>query len=415
MSQKSRNETTIVCPAETSWDLWRQGSSGFERAASIPLEEGGGPASFKAAQIFGCPITSAFAVPLWVASTDPEIIDSAVAMQLEKMNLRSDEGGGRLVESQVIEQAENQTLVFVTVLNERNLREFPRQSPSQFEVTPSLFYLADNSLTLWNELGKLVATFTRGDRVIYFQALGSATLGAEAIHEIKLLLMQLDLQEVLGELESAVLWTDAVEPGAEVLLREELGVRVVREPKPAPVPPPRASPLLPNQIAAARQTAARRRRIRRMSMAGAAVYLMAAGLFAFFCLKEVKAAHDLKKRSSALENEAGWVAPEQQRWVRMLDVTHADRYPIERFYQVTKTLDESSKVRLTKFTFEPHKLIIAGEAQDVTKAINYMNAITRDPTLAEYSWDKNPPKTEKTGIASFQMTGTLKNAPPDNK
>jgi hypothetical protein len=44
-----------------------------------------------------------------------------------------------------------------------------------------------------------------------------------------------------------------------------------------------------------------------------------------------------------------------------------------------------------------------------------MNALTRMPALSEYSWDKNPPRPERTGIASFQMTGTLQNALPDQK
>jgi hypothetical protein len=227
--------------------------------------------------------------------------------------------------------------------------------------------------------------------------------------------MQLDLQGVVGDLEGVVLWTEAIEPEAEASLRETIDLPVRRERKPPPAPPATVSLLLPNQIAQARLAAARRRRIRQAATAGMAVYLLIAGLFAFFCLKEVRAASTLKAQQQKLDREVGWVAAEQSRWLRMLDVTDADRYPVERFFQVTKTLDESSKVRLTKFTFEPTKLVITGEAQDVTRAITYMNALARVPALAEYSWDKNPPKTERTGIASFQMTGTLKNALPDQK
>lgn len=412
VSQK-KSELTILCPADASWDLWRQGAGGFQLAESVPLAEGGGPAGFRQVHLFGCPVISAFAVPLWVASTDPEIIQSAVEMQLEKLNLRPEDSGGRLIDTRTIEQTESQTLVLATVLHEKNLREFPRSIPEQFEITPSLFYLPDNSLVLWRELEKLVVVITRGDSVIYFQALGSDKLDAAAAHELQLLVMQLELQGVVGGLDQIVLWTDAADTEAAAGLQEALGLPVRHQPKPAPALPAVPSGLLPHSIARARAAAARRRRIRQATTAAAALYLVAAGLFAFLSLREVRAASQLKVQRDALEAEVGWVAPEQSRWLRMLDVTHADRYPLERFYQVAKSLDENSKVRLTKFTFEPTKLIVAGEAQDITRAINFMNALTRDPALGEYVWDKNPPKTERTGIASFQITGTLKNAATD--
>jgi hypothetical protein len=411
VSHKSKTEFSILCPGEDSWDLWRAGTSGLVLDSSVPIEEGG-PASFKHARLFGCPVTSAFAVPVWVASVDPEIIRSAVELQLEKLNLRSEEGGGNLIESQVIEQTESQTLLLVTVLNERNLREFSRDSPGQFEVTPSLFFLPDNSLVLWKELEKLVAAITRGDRLIYFQALSSGELDAQAAHELQLLVMQLELQGVLGELESVVVWSDAIESGADAMLKETLGLPIRRERKPPPAPPPQASTFLPNQIAQARVRASRLRRIRQVSAAAAAVYLLAAGAFAFFSIKEVRGAGELRAKSKRLESEVGWVANAQGRWLRMLDVTHADRYPLERFYQLSKSLDEASKVRLTKFVFDPEKLSLSGEAQDITRAINYMNAIKRDPSLSEYNWENPPPKTERGGTASFQMNGTSKNAAP---
>ena len=75
-------------------------------------------------------------------------------------------------------------------------------------------------------------------------------------------------------------------------------------------------------------------------------------------------------------------------------------------------LDESSQVRLTKFTFEPSKLIIAGEAESIPKAITYQNALTREPLLADYEWDRGSPSTARTGHATFQIVGTLKNALP---
>jgi hypothetical protein len=229
---------------------------------------------------------------------------------------------------------------------------------------------------------------------------------------LELVLMQLDMQDLTGEIEQIVLWTEAVEPEGEAALRQSFGLPIVHQRKPAPALPAEASSLLPRQVAEARQAAARRRRYTQISLAVAAVYLLIAGTFGYFCVRDVLASNKLKAQRDALDRVAGRVDVDRARWLRMLEVTHADRYPIERFFQVTKMLDESSQVRLTKFTFEPSKLIIAGEAENVPKAITYQTALARDPALAEYEWDRAPPRGEKSGHASFQIVGTLKNALP---
>jgi hypothetical protein len=414
LSQSAKNETTLLCPAEEAWELWRQsGGAPFERVEEVPTSAEGLPESLRGAKVFGFPVRAAFAIPLWVPSLDPEAVRGAMDIHLEKLGLQTDAGSGQVLEFYTVDQTESQTFALAIVLNERQLKSFPGGGiPDQFEVTSALFYLPDNSLVIWKELGKIVAVLTRRDRPIHFQSLGSPTLSPAAVHEIELLLMQLDMQELTGDIEQIVLWTEAVEPDGEAALRKAFGLPVVHQRKPAPALPPEASSFLPRQVAEARQTAARRRRYTQITLAAAAIYLLVAGTFGFFCVRDVLAAKKLKEQRDALERIAGGVGVDRARWLKMLEVTHADRYPLERFFQVTKMLDESSQVRLTKFTFEPNKLIVAGEAENVPKAITYQTALARDPALAEYEWDRAPPRGEKSGNASFQIVGTLKNALP---
>jgi len=395
------------------WELWRQTPAGFERIEEIAASVDGLPETLKGAKVFGFPVRAAFAIPLWVPSIDPEAVRGAMDIHLEKLGLKTDEGAGRVIEFHTVDQTETQTFEMAIVLNERQLKTFPGGGiPAQFEISPSLFYLPDNSLVLWKELGKIVAVLTRRDRPIHFQSLGSPALSPAAVHELELVLMQLDMQDLTGEIEQIVLWTEAVEPEGEAALRQAFGLPIVHQRKPAPALPAETSSLLPRQVAEARETAARRRRYIQITLAAAAVYLLAAGTYGFFCVRDVLATKKLKEQRDALDRIAGRVDVDRARWFKMLEVTHADRYPLERFFQVTKMLDENSQVRLTKFTFEPNKLVIAGEAENVPKAITYQTALARDPTLAEYEWDRAPPRGEKSGNASFQIVGTLKNALP---
>ena len=405
---------SLLCPGEEGWELWKQGPvNGFQPAGSPPTAPDGTVTSVMGARVFAFPVRAAFAVPLWVPSVDPEAVSGALDMQLEKLNLKTDEGGGRLVQQQTIEQNDGQTLALATVLNERQLKSFPGGGiPEQFEISPFLFDLPENSLILWRELGKMVAVLTRGDHPVHFQTLGSNTLTPAAVHELELVLMQLDMQGLDGGLEQVVLWTDAVDPEGEAALRQAFGVPVVHRKKPVPVLPETPAPFLPRQVAEARVEAARRQRVRRLAGLAALAYLALASAYGFFAVRDIMAASALKKQKDALEQIAGHVDADRARWVALLDVTHADRYPLERFFQVAKTLEEGSQVRLTKFTFEPNKLVVSGEAENVPRAINFQNALARDPGLADYEWDKTAPRGEKNGLASFQAVGTLKNALP---
>lgn len=416
MASSSKNETLLLCPGEEAWDLWSQnGAEEFRPAPGgpPPVTAEGAPASVMGAKVFSFPVRAAFAVPLWVPTVDEEAVSGAMDIQLEKLNLKVDEGGGKLVETHTLEQSEGQTLALATVLNERQLKMLPGGGiPDQFEVSPFLFDLPENSLVLWKELGKIVVVLTRRDRPVHFQTLGAKSVTAAAVHEIELMLMQLDMQGLAGELEKIVLWTDAVEHEGEAALKQAFGVPVIRQRKPVPVLPETPAGFLPRQVAEARLARARSKRIKQIVLAAAAVYLAIAGTYGYFCVKDILAAKKLKQQRDGLNRVAGGVEAERERWLNMLDVTHADRYPLERFFQVTKMLDEGSQVRLTKFTFEKDKLIIAGEAENVPKAINYQNALSRDPALIDYEWDKNSPRGEKNGFASFQIVGTLKNALP---
>jgi len=404
-----------MCPGEDTWELWKQGPvNGFQPAGTPPVDADGTPTTSMGARVLAFPVRAAFAVPLWVPSIDAEAVAGALDIQVEKLNLKTDEGGGRLVQQQTIEQADGQTLALATVLNERQLKSFPGGGiPEQFEVSPFLFDLPENSLILWRELGKVVAVVTRRDRPVHFQTLGSQVITEAAVHELELVLMQLDMQGMDGGLEQVVLWTEAVEPEGEAALRQAFGVPVVRRKKPVPELPEVPAGFLPRQVAEARVAAARLQRTRRLAGLAALAYLAIAGAYGFFAVRDIMAARALKTQRDALESIAGNVDSERIRWLAMLEVTHADRYPLERFYQVAKTLEEGSQVRLTKFTFEPNRLVVTGEAENIPRAITYQNSLSRDPGLADYEWDKTAPRgDQKTGFASFQVVGNLKNALP---
>jgi hypothetical protein len=363
----------------------------------------------------GLPVAAAYSAPFWVPSIEDDVIEGATDLQLEKMNLKLDEGLGRLIDTRTMEATEGQTLRLATVLNEKALTAWPREIPRRFEISPNLFYLPDNDLVIWKELGKIVAILTRNGRAIQSQTLNSSSVDAQAVHDIQVLLMPLEMQNIVSELDSVRLWTDAVEPGADKWLGEALGVPVRREAKPTPTLPVETSPLLPHAIAQARVDRSKAARFRQGAMAFAAVYLIGATAFIWSCWKPMQETKKLITERDTLSQLNGWVDPEKSRWIRVLDVCHADRFALERFRQCTAMLDEKYGVRLSKFTFETHKITILIEGQDMQRNYRYLNDLKKEPMLQEYTWDSPPAGAERNEISKMNITGTLKSAAPATK
>src|SRR6188508_2713958 len=104
-------EAGICLPGEQSWDLWKQSAAGWQLTQSVNVEQGGGPASFKNASVFGYPVSAAFAVPVRAATGDVDLLPDIVDFQLEKQGLKPDTPVGRLMDYRTVEREDARTLL----------------------------------------------------------------------------------------------------------------------------------------------------------------------------------------------------------------------------------------------------------------------------------------------------------------
>lgn len=409
----SELQTTICLPGEDAWELWKQGLSGMQLAQSLRLEEGGSPDGFKSADCFGYPVIAAFAVPVWSASGDPEIIEGVVQMQLEKLNLMPDNVVGQLVDTRVIERLEQQTLVTATVLDEKSGPSLPQLPPGKFEVTPALFYLPDNSIILWKELGRLIFCLTRGEHPLYFHALTDSELSPAAVGEIESLLMPLFLQGLVPTLEGIVLWTDAIEPGAEQLLADALHLSVRREAKPAPALPRRPSAYEPVSIAMGKIRAAKLRRIRNAIFAAAAAYAAVVVAFLGWHWWQSHQVDELRASVNKLRGTVGFVEPTIRQWNATAPLRDKDLFPIESLRTTLEPLAvrQFNGVRATNVRLEGPTLEIKGEGQAQNMAINYCNFLKNN--LKNFEWTGPTWGAQRNGLFTFTFTGKRKDLAND--
>ncbi len=378
-------------------------------AQSMTTEEGGKPEAFKSAQIFGFPVISAFAVPMWSATDDPTMLPDLVHIQLEKHGLNPDNPVGQLVDTRIADREENQTLVVANVLNERVVSGLPQQSPTQFEISPYLYYLPDNRVIIWKELGRLVLCATRQDHPVYFHALTQAELSSEAVQEIESLMMPLYMQGIASKLEGIEIWTESVVPGAERHLSDVLHLPARRGRKPAPAMPSHPSEFEPTAVALEKIRQAKLRRIRNIVSVCAAVYAAIVAVLVGKYLWNLKTVADLKAQAAPLKQQVGNVIPVMRQWVLTDPLRSRDRAPLEVLNRVIAPLYQfSGGVRVTNVRLEPDMVEIKGEAQNQNAAITYGNALLTNKDLKKYEFHAPTFGPPRSGIFTFTINGKLK-------
>ena len=53
---------------------------------------------FKEIQVYGFPVTAAFAIPIWASTADEDLLESVVDMQLEKLGMKPETIAGKLID-----------------------------------------------------------------------------------------------------------------------------------------------------------------------------------------------------------------------------------------------------------------------------------------------------------------------------
>lgn len=337
-------------------------------------------------------------------------------MQLEGLGLKPANALGEHLDRKIVGREGPRALIRLTILPDDFDDALPKQHPKSYHVTPDLYPLAENGVTVWREFGKLVFAVTRLDQAVYFQALTSSTFDGAAAHEIGCTVMTLQSQGVLERIECASIWLhqDRIATGAPEAFGTSLGnVPVQASPRPAPVRPLAGveSEWLPAPVESARLAAARRARTKKIITSVAALYAViaiAATCWIFYKKNQVA---ELDAQVARLEPHAGWIPGMKTRWMDYQQTIDPETYPIETFLRIYKLLPPKG-VRLTTYEDSIKTVTIVGEAQDQSVAIRFRNAIAREPSLDRYIWVGSNPTVRRNRIAVFTITGKLKEEDP---
>ena len=280
---KKKGEKVLLLPGADGWEVWTAGSetTGFglsQRSEAMRVLDVTGIPPGELTMAF--PVRDVSALPFRAPTSDEALLSDLAEMHLERMGVRPGINAGVLSDVFKVATVGEECLAVPIVLAPPREGDLPRRAPQNFDISARCLPLPSDGLVIWQELGRWVFALSVEGQALEFEALAINQLGEEAGREIRITLMQLELQGVTDALPAhCTVWLgqEEAEPSGEQLqaLGEGIGLStpVTVASKPAPVPPVRSSQLLPADVRAERAAKRKKQQTVLVSAVAAAVYV----------------------------------------------------------------------------------------------------------------------------------------------
>lgn len=394
-------------PGASEWEWW-------QKRPSDPVAAPGERPSAGTPAVFAIPAHQSSSVPVWVSSTDPEVIEQVLEVELERLGVPVPEAPGTHLAWKIVGSADARRLVRAVVvprgLDESGAKE--KADWAAFLPAPLMLPPRPRAIVLWQELGRWVVGFSREGQWVHFQSLGRRKPDAALLNDIRCLYLELDGRKMADHVDALVLWKSAGnEPvpddfGDKIDKVLGLDFRVVEKPAPDPKLA-EGFQFEPGEIAEAREKRERSRKAVRAAVLVAAVYgiLISVGIFDLFRRQGENA--ELRQQVAQLEPEASVIRDAKARWDDLETALSIDRYPVELFYQVARLFPEEG-LRMTQFEItNSGQIVVRGEASSVPVAIRFKADLEGNPDLRDYEWEIPPPENNGD-VAEFVAFGTYR-------
>ncbi len=398
-----QSPASVLIRLREEWEAWKLPGEG-EVLGQPPRLLGAAADHLSSAKnrILALPARLVMAAPIWVNSTDPEVVQTSIALELEVRGWLPRKKTTDAVCSRKIE-AGGKTLVVAAI--------FPAEAPApysgtdfaRYEASPFLVEPGENGVALWREGDDLVAVFSRGTAVVYWATLDWPASPAQIRIWLEMLSLQLIATKILETAPRRIVLDPALGdldltghfPGAP---REN-----------ASFPPTLKNADFawkPETTREIERKADSTRKTRQIALALAAVYLvfaLAAGLHLGWLAWKSRL---LQNQIAALEAATSEFQPVVREWRFIGPGAESANFPLEILHHVVRNLPASG-IRLTIYDTTDGRVTIEGEAVSATLASQFFSAMTNDGDLQRMNWQMPTPALLPNNAARFQLTGAL--------
>jgi len=398
---------SIIFPGDSAWELWK-----FP-AKSLPVcERNPSPKAIASAPapLLALPSRTVMAVPLWVsAGGDP---NELAELELSGRHLVRRDAEVRTVP---VESSNGRSLLLaLAIADDPSALPFVSKAKS-FDLPARLIDPGSADVAIWRESGSLCCGFYRKGTCVAFSATGEASPGPAFCGVLSRLALRLRAEEVIQGIPAQIRLIGEFSAADRDALAGTLRAEVELI---SPAPPPR----LPGSAIDAAPPAARIARERHASIKKFAS--LGAIAAAAYVLVLLVLGGDMALRISRLnrlKSEVAAAAPASleaqnlvSEWREFQGAVNPRHFALDQLAATAAELP-GDQVRLTQFTLEGGRLILAGEAADISQAYQFLESVKKSPVLADYEWTSRQPQLAGKNKVRFEMEGARPDAQTRNE
>ncbi|SDU06647.1 hypothetical protein SAMN05444156_1764 [Verrucomicrobium sp. GAS474] len=357
----------------------------------------------------GLPARHLLVVPLWLQTTEREVLRELAQAQLERRALVRGDGTSAWELLPLVEE-DGRTLVTAYLVDPELPPALLLPHVADFDAAVRFHALPPEAFVFWREEGGIALAYGKGSEgeaalVQFFP--GAAQLDAVAA-EVALLARSLAWEGIAAERPAVHLWgsfTPADAAVAEALFGAPPAVTADGFRRSLRIPA-RSLSLVPAPVRDERRAAREKSRRGRLLKVAAVVYLLAvAGLGGWFGWMK----WEERRLAAQVAQDAPTVAALSRTadlWKALAPAVDPSSYPMEPLLSVVKVLP--AEMRLTKFEASPvtGKLLLVGEGKDAASAFAFLREVRKDDFLKRWTWTMPQPKVLPNNHAQFQLEGT---------
>jgi hypothetical protein len=385
----------VVRLYEEAWQRWKLSGGSPQLLANEEVHADGATRV-----IHAVPARRVIATPLWIEGADAALAPETVKLELEVRGLlpRAQAMGGTVV--RLLPQENRQLAVVAT---------FPPELPEEnsladaYDVSPFLLDLPSDAVTLWREGDDLVAAFTRGEAVVYWETIDRSVPAEELQTWLGVLNLRLRGEAIIDRVPKVVSWVEGL-PAARIAPAgcEATGAA------------PDSRPSLkharfewkPVSAQQADLQRLRREQIKRVVLIVAAIYVViAAGFTLYFGALRWKISR-LANETTQLKAEVEKFQPIARDWTMIAPTVEPEQYPLEILSGVVTGMPPQG-IRLIRFKIEGGAVGVEGEADTFQMATDFYNALATAEGFRGFNLQSDTPQMKANNAASFNIHGAI--------
>ena len=390
----------ILRPGPEKWELWNLSAKGGLQSEISPKVLG----AFRHVQL-ALPTRSILAVPLWVAAEgDPrELAD----LELSSRHLLRK--NAELNCLPLLEQDGRSLVLALASVDDPDAAEFFKKAES-LEFPARLIPSDGADIVIWHELGDLCFALYRDGECVFFTSSGESLPGPAFCGALFRTVLRLHAEGVLARLPARLrLIGKFTQEECQALGH---GLRIDWE-LDETAPPPKASGHPSNPAPpSARVEIDRRSRLRKLGLfavIGLAAYaLILLGVAVDLVVRKIQL-QSLSAELASTKNKAAESQRMVTSWNEIRTAVEPSAFAIDQLDAVASQIP-GEQVRLTQYNYDKGRLVITGEAADVSQAYEFFEKVKKVPMLLDYDWTSRQPQLAGRNKVRFEMEGVRPDA-----